>query len=74
MSTTPPTGELGETELKYDDIAVLTSNNIIANEENLKNFNIRTVPGVELYENGVPKKEIVDGKEVPIYNDEIKYA
>lgn len=74
MSTTPPTGELGSSAARYDDIAVLTSNNIIANEENLKNFSIKTVPGIELDENGIPKKEIVDGKEVPIYNDEIKYA
>lgn len=74
MSTTPPTGELGGSAARYDDIAVLTSNNIIANEENLKNFSIKTVPGIELDENGIPKKEIVDGKEVPIYNDEIKYA
>lgn len=74
ISTTPPTGELGGSAARYDDIAILTSNNIIANEENLKNFSIKTVPGIELDENGIPKKEIVDGKEVPIYNDEIKYA
>ena len=76
MSTTPPTGEFGDSTVKYDDIAVLTSNNIVSSEGSSNNFNIRTVPGVDLDSNGVPKKKIDENNKEVIekYNDKIEYT
>ena len=74
MSATPPTGELGNGTVKYDDIAVLTSNNIVSSEGSSNNFNIRTVPGVDLDGNGVPIREDPNKEDSLIYNDRIEYT